>query len=242
MKTKLYSSIFLWLAFVILIVSYSFKNEEEELKAISATKNVVLNAHKEYYDKKLNDVEILINDKGNDYRDIKVQDTVKMGRVIIDSLFQKNELDYDKIKVFLYEYNFDYQLHDYEQKFEDNSEIIKNINNLDSYQYYYTLLYAHHNKLGGGGGGFDRISIMKSSDTTIAFNLTGEVTNTIQFINQKDNKENNWKLSYDKNSTEPIIFQINTYTKTDTIRKKYQIKPQKGKKLKPFDYEEIEIK
>lgn len=255
MKTKLYISIFLWLAFIILITSYSLKNEEKELNAISKTKNSVLNAQKEYYAKKLDDAEVTINDNGNNSRDRKVKDTLEMGTILIDSLFKNNEIEVNIIMPYLCKYHNSVEPQDDTdeikqclEKYEGNSEIIKSIDNLRRYQYSYKFLYEHFYKIDWKSCSFDRVVVMQSSDTTIAFDLIGtpnyvEVAEkTIQFINQKDNKENNWSIKFDKNSTEPIIFQINTYTKTDTTRKRYQIKPQKGKKLKTFDYEEIEIK
>lgn len=254
MKTKLYTSIFLWLAFIILIVSFSLDNQEEELKAVAITKKSMLEAHKKYYDKEINEAEFFLEENGNNSRDRKVQDTVEMGRVLIDSMFENGEIQTEIIMPFLskHYYNHEGAYSEEEEirrslrKYEGNNKLIKSVDNFSHYQYTYGRLFDHHHKLWNSNCGFDRISIVKSSDSTLAFSITGlpiyieTPEKSIQFINQKDKKENDWKLSFDKNSTEPIIFQINTYTKTDTIRKRYQIKPQKGKKLKPFEYEEIE--
>ncbi len=256
MRIKIYISLFLWLSFLLLVISHFMNTKEkEELKAIDITKNSVLKAQQKHYDKEINKTEILLEETGNNHRDRKVQDTVLIGRTIIDSLFENGEIKAEIIMPFLSKYYYNHEgAHSEEEEirhllegYKGDNEVIKSIDNFSRYQYAYDRLFDHHNKFWDGRGcGFDRVSIAKSSDSTLAFAITALPNyielpeKTIQFINQEDNKEKDWKLQYDKNSTQPIIFQINTYTKTDTTRKRYQIKPQKGKQLKTFDYEEIE--
>ncbi|AFM05099.1 hypothetical protein Fleli_2745 [Bernardetia litoralis DSM 6794] len=257
MKTKLYTSLLLWLAFIILVASYSLDNQKDELQAITTTKNSILEAQKKYYDKEINEAEVYLEENGNDRRDIKVQDTVKLGRAIIDSIFENDEIKAEIIMPFLSKYYHDHKgvqsdeeeiMRSLVKRYKGNNKLLKSVDDFSCYQYAYGRLFDHYYKLWNSGCGFDKISIVKSSDTTVAFHITGlpnyiEIPKkTIQLINQENSKEDNWVIKFDKKSTKPIIFQINTYTKTDTTRKRYQIKPQKGKKLGAFDYEEIEIK
>ncbi|WP_291724527.1 hypothetical protein [Bernardetia sp.] len=256
MKTKLYTSLFLWLTFIILIVSYSLENQEEELKAIAITKMIVLNTHKEYYDKEINNAEEHINVFRNHPRYRKVQDTIEMGRVLIDSMFENGEIQTEVIMPFLYK-SFQDKWNQYALrglpkligKYRGENEILKQIHPVANYQFYYKHLYNHHDLLYGGIlCGFNINLVRKSSDTTFALQPTGfpflhhtkEPICTIQSADDNIQQDYYWKLSYNKNSTEPVIFQVNIYTKTDTIRKRYKIKPPKGRKLKPYDYEEIE--
>ena len=60
---------------------------------------------------------------------------------------------------------------------------------------------------------------------------------TIQYPNQEEYDES---LLINESTVNPIIFQVNLYTTTDTIRKRYKIIRSKGRKLGLFDYEEIE--
>ncbi|WP_375559966.1 hypothetical protein ACE193_19945 [Bernardetia sp. OM2101] len=258
MKTKLYTSIFLWLVLTILVVSYSLKNQEKELKAIETTKTIILNTHKEYYEKKLSDTEESINDMRNNPRDRKVQDTVEMGKILIDSMFENGGIQTEIIMPFLYK-SFQDKWNQYAlqhsvkplEKYKGTNEILKQIHPLADYQFYYKHLYNRYDLIYGGiSCGFSINLIRKSSDTTLALQPTGfpflnytkEPIFTIQSVDKNIKIDGYWKLSFDKNATKPIIFQTNEYTKTDTIRKRYQIKPQQGKKLGAFDYEEIEMK
>jgi len=94
--------------------------------------------------------------------------------------------------------------------------------------------------------GFNKIHILQASDTTLGFYSNSNINKyieihitKIEILNQKYTIDAEGGLVFDKNLKEPTIFQITTYTKTGIIKKRYQITPKKGQKIKPFDYQEI---
>ncbi|WP_375560398.1 hypothetical protein ACE193_22295 [Bernardetia sp. OM2101] len=82
-ENKIYISLFLWLSFIVLVVSYFTQNTEKQHQALKETQETVLRVHKKIYDNKFNSMEFQINSDGNNPRDRIVQDTVKKGEFLI---------------------------------------------------------------------------------------------------------------------------------------------------------------
>jgi hypothetical protein len=95
--------------------------------------------------------------------------------------------------------------------------------------------------------GFYKVMILNASDTTLGLFSTRDSFSsveipkmTIKILSEKYPMVSIEGSIFDKNFTEPIIFQVSTHTKTGIVEKRYQIIPKENQKLQPFDYQEIE--
>ncbi len=246
---KLYVSLFLWITFGIVIAAHFISDKDKELTAINNTNSFVAENNKLIWQEQLKKLRQTIANYGNNARDIKVYNDIRNSYDFIDECYRNNEIDFKNVIEILPDSSKVAFKEEQKQKFvTTKSQIVKEIHKLNLHQNTYRPLYTEYMKIGSFGGHFSTICIIQESDSTfgfygVGFPLEMELPKqTIELIYNYKKQDYNWKLFFPKdyNYTKPIIFQINTYTKTDTTRKRYQIKPQKGKKLKPFEYEEIE--
>lgn len=250
-NTKLYISLFLWLAFGIVITTYFFSNKDEQLKAIKNTNKFVVKNTQTIWKQKLKKLKKKLAERGNDFRDIKVYDGIENSYSFINTNYENATIDFENLINILPDSTKVVFRKEQKQKFvTTQNQVVKEIYQLNLYQNAYNSLHYEYSKFGSSHSSFSRTSIVQESDSTFGFYsvwfpLEMELPQQkVELVYNYKKQDYNWKLFFPKdyNYTDPIIFQFNTYTETDTIRKRYQIKPQKGKKLKPFEYEEIEIK
>ncbi len=244
MKNKIYISIFLWLFFIVLIVSYFTKNTKKQNQALKETQETVLKAHEKMYDNKFNTVELLIHSMGNNPRDRPVQNTVQKGEVLLNSMFAEGKMENERILPFLYKDYYSLEamkeVDDTEkilkelEEYKGSNEMIKQVNFIDRYQTSFYYLYKHHEQIGDFRLRFMKTNIVNASDTTLGFEFEGGVYDN--YIIEPQN-EVRWSTDSSKNLN--FIF-VKTYTKEDTVRKIYKVIPSKNAKPNPLDYEEIE--
>ncbi|WP_338762959.1 hypothetical protein WAF17_18660 [Bernardetia sp. ABR2-2B] len=243
---KLYVSLFLWVTFGIVMVAHFISDEDKELTAINNTNSFVAENNKLIWQEQLKKLRQTIANDGNNARDMKVYNDIRSSYDFIDGYYKNNEIAFKNVIEILPDSSKVVFKEEQKQEFvTTKSQIVKEIYKLNLHQNAYRSLYTEYMKIGSFGCHFSIISIIQESDSTLGFYGVGFPLEmdlskqTAELVHNNSKQDYNWKLFFPKDSLKPITFQINTYTKTDTIRKRYQIKPQKGKKLKPFEYEEI---
>ncbi|WP_338815726.1 hypothetical protein V9L05_22215 (plasmid) [Bernardetia sp. Wsw4-3y2] len=242
MKNKIYISIFLWLSFVVLVVSFFTQNAEKECQALKETQESILRVHKKMYNNKSNSMRLRINIAGNNPRDKIVQDTVEKGEVLLNSMFVKEKIENERVLPFLWKYYYSMEVGreiDGTEKilkkleeYEGGSEIVKQVNFLNRYQTAFYHLYEHYNKIGEYSRRFTKTRIVNASDTTLGFEL-GFYDDYFIIPRSKA-----WWITGSSNKLTGI--QTETYIERDTITKMYKVIPSKNGKINPFDYEEVE--
>lgn len=248
-KSKTYIAILFWVI-LCLFLFYQYHSDflikSEEEKAVSTTNQKIRELTQKIHQNKLEKANFEVKERGNNKRDIKNYNNIKNAYLAIENLNKTNNISLTNLKSSLTD-NASKHITTYTPNpVHSNSKILKDIYKTNLYQNAYDLLSQEYNSIYGIYCGFNIASVLNSSDTTLGLYSTYNINKyieipkiTIQFLNQKDNTESDWKLQFDKNFTKPIIFQVNTHTKTGIIEKRYQITPKKGQNLQPFDYQEI---
>ncbi|WP_375560397.1 hypothetical protein ACE193_22290 [Bernardetia sp. OM2101] len=243
MKNKIYISIFLWLSFIVLVVSYFTQNTEKQHQALKETQETVLRVHKKMYNDKFNTTELLIHSMGNNPRYRVVQNTVQEGEILLNSMFAEAKIENQRILPFLYKEYYSMEVmkevDDTEKilkelkEYKGNNEIIEQVNFLDRYQTSFGYLYKHYEKIGDFRIRFAKTNIVNASDTTLGFEFVGSYDD---YIIPPENKVM-WALN---SFGDVALIDVETHTKEDTVRKRYKVIPSKNDKINPFDYEERE--
>ncbi|WP_338812175.1 hypothetical protein V9L05_12290 [Bernardetia sp. Wsw4-3y2] len=248
-QVKKYIAISLWAILCLFLIHQYRSNslvKSEEQKAIFITNQKIKESTQKIHQSKLKKANFDIEERGNNYRDRAFFNKIKNAYFDIENLYETDKINLQSLKSSLTDSASKYITTHPPNPVNNNSKTLKEIYKTNLYQNAYNLLNQEYSMLYGIYCGFNKSVILNSSDTTLGLYSTYNINRyieipktTIQFINQTDNTKSDWKLQFDKNFTEPIIFQVNTHTKTGIIAKRYQIKPKKNQKLQPFDYEEI---
>lgn len=243
MKNKKYLSIFLWLSFVVLIVSYLNKdNKEKQSQAIKETQEAVLKAHKKIYKIRFDKKQLLISSMGNNPMDRAIQDTIKIGGELLNSMFAEGRIENQRILPFLSKYYYSRETVDDTEKilqdleeYKGSNQTVKQVNLVSRYQTSLYHLYNHYNKLGSACNmRFTETLIMNVSDTTLGFAFMGFYDD---YVVEPDTRV--WWITGD--SKKLIGIKTETYLGEDTIKKMYKVIPSKSGKPNPFDYKEIDF-
>jgi hypothetical protein len=247
-KNKTYIAISFW-AILCLFLFYQYHLNSlvgsEEQKTISITNQKIRSLTQKLHQSKLKRVDIHINEDGNYKRDRKLYDEIKNAYSSVEELYENNTINVINLKSSLTDstsvrfttksiapaYNF---------------KGVKDIYNTNLYQNAYNLLGEEYYQLYGFDCGFYKVMVLNASDTTLglystrAFFSSAEIPKmTIKILSKEYPMVSAEGPIFDKNFKKPIIFQVNTHTKTGIIKKRYQIIPKKNQKLQPFDYKEI---
>lgn len=249
-QNQKYFALFFWGILCLFLFYQYYSNslvKSKEQKAISSTNQKIRNLIQELHQNKLEKTDLYIKEHGNNPRDIRIYNNIKNASSSIENLYKTDKINLVNLKSSLTDSASNQITTQIPNPTNNKSETLKDIYKTNLYQNAYHLLSQEYYKINDFGFGFYKTFVLNSSDTTLGFyplprvgNYTEIPKTTIQFINQKDTTKSDWKLQFDKNFTKPIIFQVNTHTKTGSIEKRYQITPKENQKLQPFDYQEIE--
>jgi hypothetical protein len=249
-KIKIYLALSFW-AILCLFLFYQYHLDSlvkiEEEKAISITNQKIRNLTQKLHNSKLERAEIHINEYGNDKRDRDVYNKINDAYFSVEQLYEKDKIDSKNIKSVLTDSASIHFTTKTINPSTNDSKILKSIYNINLYQNAYNLLSEEYSKLYGFGGGFGKVMVFNASDTTLGLFSTKSFFNfaeiskiNTKILNAKYTVDIEGGLAFSKDFKEPIIFQVNINTKTDSIEKRYRITTPKGQKIKPFDYQEIE--
>ncbi|WP_338815727.1 hypothetical protein V9L05_22220 (plasmid) [Bernardetia sp. Wsw4-3y2] len=241
MKNKIYISLFLWLSFIILVVSYFTQNTEKECQALKETQNTFLKSHKKMYNDKFNSMELYIDGLGNNPRDFLIQNKIQEGESLLDSMFVKGKIENERILPFLRTHYYSMgEVNDTKkilkglEIYKGNNKMLQQVNLIDRYQTSFYYLYEHHKEIGDFRIRYSKTNIINVSDTTLGFEFLGRYEGVVL------TPEN--KVYWMMDSSKKLIgIKTDTYTKEDTITKMYKVIPSKNGKINPFDYEEVEL-
>lgn len=243
MKNKIYISIFLWLFFIVLVVSYFTQNIDKQNQAIKETQETILKAHEKIYKDKFNNKELLIYSMRNNPRDRVVQNNVQKGETILKSMLTEGKIENERILPFLYKNYYSVEVRDEVddtekilkelKEYKGRNEMIKQVNFIDRYQTSFYYLYKHYEKIGDFRIRFTQTNIVNASDTTLGFEFIGSYDD---YIIEPQNKVR-WGTDSSKNLN---LISVEIYIEEDTIKKMYKVIPSKNGKPNPFDYEERE--
>ena len=243
MKNKTYISLFLWLFFIVLVVSYFTQSKEQQNQALKETQESILKAHEKMYSNKYNNMEVFIHSLGNSPRDRVVQNTVQKGEIILKSMFTEEKIENERILPFLYKNYYSLEVKDEVddtekilkelKEYKGRDEMIQQVNFIDRYQTSFYYLYKHYEKIGDFRIRFTQTNIVNASDTTLGFEFIGSYDDYVTTSRSE--------VGFNTDSLNNLIYlRVNIYIQEDTITKMYKVIPSKNGKPKPFDYEEIE--
>ncbi len=237
-----------WVILFLFLVYRSSDNlmQFEQKKAIKTTHQKIQEITQKLHQHKQEETNSYINDLGNNKRDREIYHKIRSAYSHIEKLYAINQLNLTNLKSSLTD-SASTNIHS-KSKYPKNTkyEFLKDTYKTNLYQNAYNLLNQEYGFIGNiCNFGFNKSIVLNASDTTLGFytyNVSKyvEVPNTeIKILNQKYKVNIEGRLQFDKNFTEPIIFQVNIHTKTGNIEKRYQITPKENQKLQPFDYQEI---
>lgn len=246
-QIKKYVAISFWLVFCLFLayqyfLDYSIKQKQ----AVENTHQKIREFTQELHQHELEKADITINKRGNYTRDRQLYNKIKNAYFDIEELYETNQINITSLKSSLTD-SASANIYSRAQKpVNTDYKILKEIYQNNLYQNAYNLLNYDYNALYGIYCGFNKVVLMTASDTTLGFYFNSGINNikipktTIEILNQKYVIDGEGVLLFDDKVKEPIIFQVNTHTKTGIIEKRYRITTPKGQKLNSFDYEEIE--
>jgi hypothetical protein len=247
-KIKIYIAISFW-AILCLFLFYqnhldSFKKINEQ-KAIPITNQKIRSLTQKLHQSKLARLDIHIKERGNNKRDRNLYNRLLNDYASIKN-FYETDISAMNLKSSLTDsVSVQFFVNSTEPRY--NSKELKSIYRTNVYQNAHNLLGNQHYMFYDFGMNFHKVMIFNASDTTLGlfssrvfFDFAEISKINTKILNAKYTVDIEGGLAFSSDFTEPIIFQVNTHTKTGIIEKRYRITTPKGQKIKPFDYEEIE--